>query len=232
MKNLKVLFVFALILVLGAYQNSVAQSETIQNNKDNQRAATGYIKIGDIKGESTDAKHKDWINLLSFSNVNPSPSTGQAAAFMKIEGIAGESNDKNHKGWHALAVFVFEPNEVAATARTKGETTLGDVVVVKSMDKSTPLLANLTQNNQPIPRVKIVKYDNNDNRQEYYVIKLKDVLVSSYQTGGSSGDVVPVDQISLNFSKIEVEYVKQDKAGQETSETLYQSQTERVNKKR
>lgn len=27
----------------------------------------GYLKIGDIKGESTDAKHKDWINLLSVS---------------------------------------------------------------------------------------------------------------------------------------------------------------------
>ena len=27
----------------------------------------GYIKIGDIKGESVDADHKDWINLLSVS---------------------------------------------------------------------------------------------------------------------------------------------------------------------
>jgi len=28
----------------------------------------GYLKIGDIKGESTDDGHKDWINLLSVSN--------------------------------------------------------------------------------------------------------------------------------------------------------------------
>lgn len=27
----------------------------------------GYLKIGDIKGESTDASHKDWINLISIS---------------------------------------------------------------------------------------------------------------------------------------------------------------------
>jgi len=27
----------------------------------------GYLKIGDIKGESTDEGHKDWINLLSVS---------------------------------------------------------------------------------------------------------------------------------------------------------------------
>ena len=27
----------------------------------------GYIKLGDIKGESVDKNHKDWINLLSVS---------------------------------------------------------------------------------------------------------------------------------------------------------------------
>jgi len=29
---------------------------------------SGYLQIGDIKGESTDDGHKDWINLLSVSN--------------------------------------------------------------------------------------------------------------------------------------------------------------------
>jgi type VI secretion system secreted protein Hcp len=29
---------------------------------------SGYLKVGDIKGESTDEGHKDWINLLSVSN--------------------------------------------------------------------------------------------------------------------------------------------------------------------
>ena len=36
----------------------------------------GYVKIGDIKGNSTDAKHQEWIEVLSISqnvnrNVNP-----------------------------------------------------------------------------------------------------------------------------------------------------------------
>jgi len=29
---------------------------------------SGYLQIGDIKGESTDDGHKEWINLLSVSN--------------------------------------------------------------------------------------------------------------------------------------------------------------------
>lgn len=39
-------------------------------------AVVGYIKLGDIKGNSQDAKHKEWIELLSVGqsvnrNINP-----------------------------------------------------------------------------------------------------------------------------------------------------------------
>jgi len=30
-------------------------------------AAAGYLKLGDIKGEATDAGHKDWIDITSLS---------------------------------------------------------------------------------------------------------------------------------------------------------------------
>ncbi|MCA9415484.1 MAG: type VI secretion system tube protein Hcp [Candidatus Omnitrophica bacterium] len=38
---------------------------------------------------------------------------------------------------------------------------------------------------------------------------LTDVIISSYQTGGSSGDVVPVDTLSLNFGSIKFEVSEQ-----------------------
>ena len=50
-------------------------------------------------------------------------------------------------------------------------------------------------------------------QQDYLKITLSDLLVSSYQTGGSHGDVVPSDQIALNFSKIEFEYKEQKPDG-------------------
>ena len=50
-------------------------------------------------------------------------------------------------------------------------------------------------------------------KQEYLKIKFSDVLVSSYQTGGSQGDVLPMDQVSMNFSKIEMEYKAQKADG-------------------
>ena len=44
-------------------------------------------------------------------------------------------------------------------------------------------------------------------KQGYYEITLSDVIISSYQSGGSaSGDTVPMDSFSLNFGKIEFQY--------------------------
>ena len=49
-------------------------------------------------------------------------------------------------------------------------------------------------------------------QQDYLTFKFHDVLVSSFQTGGSEGsDVVPSDQVSFNFAKLEVAY-KPEKA--------------------
>lgn len=36
----------------------------------------GYLKIGDIKGESTDKKHKEWIDLTSVSQGLSRPTGG------------------------------------------------------------------------------------------------------------------------------------------------------------
>ena len=49
-------------------------------------------------------------------------------------------------------------------------------------------------------------------QQEFLKVTMNDVLVSSFQIGGAGG-VVPTDQISLNFAKIEVEYQEQDATG-------------------
>lgn len=41
-----------------------------------------------------------------------------------------------------------------------------------------------------------------------------DLIISSYQTGGSSGSgVVPTEQISFNYAKMEVEYKEQKADG-------------------
>src|SRR5262249_43420589 len=51
-------------------------------------------------------------------------------------------------------------------------------------------------------------------QQEFLDIKFTDLLVSSFQTGGSGhSDIIPTDQVSLNFAKIEVSYKPQKADG-------------------
>jgi type VI secretion system secreted protein Hcp len=50
-------------------------------------------------------------------------------------------------------------------------------------------------------------------QQEFLVYKLTDVLVTSYQTGGSSGSDAPGDSVALDFASIEVEFRPQSSTG-------------------
>ena len=51
-----------------------------------------------------------------------------------------------------------------------------------------------------------------DKQAKYLEIDLTDVVVSSYQTGGS-GDDMPIEAVTLNFAKVKQEYFEQDDKG-------------------
>ena len=51
-------------------------------------------------------------------------------------------------------------------------------------------------------------------QQVFVEWKFTDILISSYQTGGSAGgSPLPTDQVSFNFTKLEMEYKPQKKDG-------------------
>lgn len=51
-----------------------------------------------------------------------------------------------------------------------------------------------------------------DKAVKYLELTLTDVILSSYQTGGS-GDDMPIESLSLNFQKVKEEYFSQDDKG-------------------
>ena len=50
-------------------------------------------------------------------------------------------------------------------------------------------------------------------QQEYLIFKFHDLLISSYQTGGTEEAVDPTDSVAFNFAKIEMEYKTQKPDG-------------------
>lgn len=51
-----------------------------------------------------------------------------------------------------------------------------------------------------------------DKAEKYLEITLTDVIISSYQTGGS-GDEMPIESVSLNFAKVKQEFFTQNDKG-------------------
>ena len=140
-----------------------------------------FLKIDGVPGEATDDGHKDWINLLSFSQS------------------ISRSVDPTSGGGGGSSVAQFE-----------------DVQFTKYLDKATPLLMLHCANGQHIREAILVcrKAGNaGEEPVEYYKITMTDILVTSVSTGGSAGDSVPTETLSLNFSKIEWEYVPQSADG-------------------
>lgn len=138
--------------------------------------------------------------------------------FLKIDGIEGESQDKTHK------------NEVECLSWSWGESNLGSMGVgsgggsgkVQVQDvhfsfhvcAASPKLAEHCATGKHISKaVLICRKAGGESPLEYLKVTLSDIFISSYQTGGSQGDILPVDQISINFTKIEGEYKAQTSTG-------------------
>lgn len=142
-------------------------------------AVDTFLKLGDIKGESQADKHKDEIEVLSWS-------------------------------WGANQQGTF----ASGGGGGAGKVTVSDFMFTKLIDKSSPELFLHCATGKHIPSAQLTLRKAGEEQLEYHKIIMTDVLISSFQSSGSGGgDERPVDQVSLNFSKVEVEYRPQNEKG-------------------
>jgi type VI secretion system secreted protein Hcp len=136
-----------------------------------------FIKFDGIKGESADVKHKDEIDVESWS-------WGETHAGAASSGGGGGA----------------------------GKVSMQDFHFVMKLNRASPTLMKACATGQHIKMATLSARKAGKGQQEYLTFKFQDVLVSSIQTGGSEdADVLPTDQVSFNFAKLEVEY-KPEKA--------------------
>jgi type VI secretion system secreted protein Hcp len=137
--------------------------------------------------------------------------------FLKIDGIDGESTDDKHKSEIDVESWSWGSTQSGTSSGGggggAGKVSMQDFLFVMRVNKASPLLMLACATGEHIKEATLTCRKAGGDQQEYMKIKMSDLLVSSYQTGGSGGDVIPVDQISLNFSKIEYEYKPQKADG-------------------
>lgn len=137
-----------------------------------------FLKLDGIKGEAKDSKHKDEIDILSWSfGVSQTGTMGLGGG-----GGAGKAN--------------FQ-----------------DISITKHVDKASPSLFLNCATGKHMKDALLTCRKAGGTQLEYLKIKLSDLLVTSVSGGASGGEDRQTENISLNFSKIEIEYHEQDAKG-------------------
>ena len=141
----------------------------------------------------------------------------QVDYFLKIDGVQGESADSKHKGEIELESFSWgETNSGGhgGPGGGAGKVSVQDLHFVMKLNKASPKLLLVCALGQHLKSAVLTGRKAGKQQQEFLVYKFTDLLVSSYQTTASSQDLEgPLDQVSFNFAKIEVEYRPQKADG-------------------
>jgi type VI secretion system secreted protein Hcp len=136
-----------------------------------------FAKIGDIKGESLDAKHKDEVEVLSFSwglaNTAPIASSGAGA----------------------------------------GKASFHDLSFVHNIDKASPLLMQACATGTHMKEATITHRKAGKGQQEFLVIKMNDVIITSVMHSGAKGDGTYAENVTLAFGQFDLQYAPQKADG-------------------
>ncbi|MEM1162107.1 MAG: type VI secretion system tube protein Hcp [Pseudomonadota bacterium] len=139
--------------------------------------------------------------------------------FLKLDGIDGESEDAEHKNEIDILSWSWGMSQSANTHMGGGGgvalASVQDLSATKWVDKSSPIIQGVCLEGKHLKDAVLVCHKAGDDGKalKYLTIKMHDVIVSSYSTGGSGAEGRLTENFSLNFSKVEFEYVKQSKTG-------------------
>jgi type VI secretion system secreted protein Hcp len=144
----------------------------------------------------------------SFREV-PVASSASTDFFIKIDGIDGESKDTAHKNEIEVLSWSWGMSN-SGSAHTgggagAGKVSYSDLSIMKRIDKSSPLLMKACATGEHIPSVVLTAKRVGPKGADYIRYTLEDVLCTSLQDSGS-GDTLPSESLSLNYTKIKFEY--------------------------
>jgi type VI secretion system secreted protein Hcp len=133
--------------------------------------------------------------------------------FLKVEGIEGESLDAKHKNEIQIGNYSFGAVN-AGTGGTNlgsgaGKVSVHDIHCTKEVDKASPNLFISCCSGKHHPTAVITVRKSGEKPQDYMTITLSEVFLSAYSTSASEEGGIPMENFSLNFSKIKYDYKPQ-----------------------
>jgi type VI secretion system secreted protein Hcp len=135
--------------------------------------------------------------------------------FLKLDGIKGESTDNDHRD--EIDVLAWSWGESSGTARIRRGAVppacIQDVAITKYIDKSSPLLIMHTVQGTVIPEAKLTMRAGGGSSLEFLVIRMTNVMITSYSTGGSGSEDRLTENITIRSERMVGEYQPQNAKG-------------------
>lgn len=145
-----------------------------------------YLKLGNLKGAATSSQYKDWIEVDSYS-------WGFSVAVQTTSGASG--------------------NRVSS-----GKVTPGDLHLTKKQDDSTTqfMIQSLQGKNTDSATLAVTRQGSDGGESKYMEYTLQNVICSSFTTSGTSASGShPNENITLNFTSVQINQFLTDAAGNE-----------------
>jgi len=137
--------------------------------------------------------------------------------FMKIDTVDGEAQDTKHKKEIDVLSWSWGMSNAgsahAGGGAGAGKVNVQDLKFTKWVDKATPKLALACCSGKHFKDATLVVRKAGEKPVEYLKIKMDTVFISSISTGGSGGEDRLTENVTLNFSKVSLDYIPQDDKG-------------------
>ena len=139
--------------------------------------------------------------------------------FLKIDGIPGGSTDAKHRNEIDIESFSWGASNPGSAAHGggggAGKVSMQDFHFTTRVSRASPQLFLACASGEHIKEALLTVRKAGGEQADFLKVTMSDLLVSSWkQEGNESADAdVAQDQVSLNFSKIRMEYRMQDAKG-------------------
>lgn len=147
--------------------------------------------------------------------------------FLKLSNnIKGESQDDTHKDQIDVLAWDWGLTQSGTThigsGGGGGKVNVRDITLTKYVDlASNDLIKRCTSGEHIEDGELIVRKSGGNTPVEYFRIKMRNIMITSYETGGAKDGLDRIQEtLKLNFRKFEIVYTLQEESGAAGAETL------------
>ena len=144
---------------------------------------------------------------------------------LEISGVEGESVIAGHEGKIDLVNWNWNLNQSGSMhiggGGGAGKVDVGDIMITKYVDKSTPDLIRACCNGNHFDEAILLVRKAGTEPLDYMRITMTKVMITNYSADGAAGGDSLMENLALNFAKCQVDYTPQKEDGTGDAEVTF-----------